>query len=69
MYMLTFLATYVRSMLQHSTCGQGSEEHLEGQLGAISFSTLQMVEKLEILVLHAFTLRITLLAGIHSTEF
>ena len=36
--------SYVRGLLQRSTRGPDSEEHFEGQLCAISFSTLQTVE-------------------------
>ena len=36
--------SYVCGLLQRSTRGPGSEEHLEGQLCVLSFSTLQTVE-------------------------
>ena len=34
-------AMHAHSLLQRSTRGHGSEEHLEGRLCALSFSTLQ----------------------------
>ena len=36
--------SYVRTLLQRSVSGRGSEGHLEGQLCSLSYSTLQKVE-------------------------
>ena len=40
--------SYVRGLLQRSTRGPDSEEHFEGQLCALSFSTLQTVENVSV---------------------
>ena len=40
--------SYVRGLLQGSMRGPDSEEHFEGQLCALSFSTLQTVENVSV---------------------
>ena len=41
---------YVRSLLKRSTRGPGSEEHLEGKLCALNFSTLQTVVNVSVYI-------------------
>ena len=40
--------SYTRGLLQRSTRGPDSEEHSEGQLCALSFSTLEKVENVSV---------------------
>ena len=65
--------SYVRGLLQRSTRGPDSEEHLEGQLCALSFSTLQTIENVSVNISRSSPVSTLLLScapggGVKSSE-